>query len=1168
MLRPISFALCLAAAPALAQQDERDFLTAFLEDNLSGAGRQVVVRGFEGTWSSQARMAEMTIADDQGVWLTLRDVVLDWNRAALLSGNLSVNQLSVAEIIVARLPIAEDSTVPQPEAGDFSLPELPVSLDIGQLVADRIELGPDVLGQAVEGRFEASMALSDGEGDADLVLERTDNGPDGRIALEAGYSNASKTLAIDLVMTEGPDGLVANAIGLPGVPSTELQLRGNGPFSAFVADVNLSSDGQSRLAGRVVTQSATGQTGFAANLSGDLAPLFLPDYAEFFGNKIKLVTSGTAHDDGRIDLSRLELVADALNLKGSMELGDDRSPRKFQLQGRIALADGAAVLLPLPTDLPVRVQSADLLVNYDKAQGEDWTARASISGLDRADLQASSLVLSASGRIVPGQFGATLRFDAEGVQPADAALARALGSVLSGDAVLVFSEAEKSLSIPRLVLSGQDYAARATGIRIGGLAEGLEITGKIAADLTDLSRLDALVDMPVSGAANIETSGRLVPLSGAFDLAVKAVGQDMATGQPMLDGVLRGQTQLAADLRRDETGTRVSNGTIRGNGLQATVEGIVSSTASDLSARLDVADLSVLGEGFGGSLQADTRVSGPFEDAHVVASATGKRLRSGNAEVDKLLTGDSRIAADLDLQAGKLRINRASLSNPEVTAEVTGQADGSQQMLDVKAQMRNLGVLLPEFPGALKFSGSVARTASDIRLDLAGKGPGGIDAVVKGTIAADRADLEIRGRAQAALANAFITPRGVSGDVGFDLRLKGPLTVSSLAGRVTLERARLSDPALAFGFSGISARADLTRGQANIAATLPLTTEGKIAVAGSVGLAEPFRAALGLAVQGVTLRDPDLYEAKMRGELKLTGPLLGQPLLAGRIDIDDAELRVPSTGFGGAAGLPELHHAHEPADVRATRGRAGLLADATASARAGGGDLALDILVSAPDRVFVRGRGLDLELGGEVRLKGNLSDVRPAGAFELIRGRIEILGKRFELDEALLQLEGDLVPFLRVQASTESDGIIASVLVEGRADDPEVEFTSIPELPAEEVLAQLLFGQGLENISALQALRLAGAVATLAGKGGGGLVAKLRQGFGLDDLDVKTTSQGEAELTAGKYIGKNLYTEVTVDQDGKSEIHLNLDLNDSVTVRGSAASDGNTGIGVFLEKDY
>jgi len=178
------------------------------------------------------------------------------------------------------------------------------------------------------------------------------------------------------------------------------------------------------------------------------------------------------------------------------------------------------------------------------------------------------------------------------------------------------------------------------------------------------------------------------------------------------------------------------------------------------------------------------------------------------------------------------------------------------------------------------------------------------------------------------------------------------------------------------------------------------------------------------------------------------------------------------------------------------------------------------------------------------------------------------LGKRLELTEALLQMEGNLVPFLHITATTENDGITSGVEIDGPATDPTVRFTSSPELPQEEVLAQLLFGQGLQNLSALQALQLANAVATLAGKGGEGVVSKLRKGFGLDNLDVKTDAAGEASLTAGKYLSKNIYSEVTVDQDGKSQINLNLDVTKSITLRAQTGSNGDAGIGIVVEKDY
>ncbi len=97
----LSGALCLALllpGAAFAQEDDRGYLTAFLEDNLSGAGRKVTITGFVGALSSRATITKLEIADDAGIWITLDGVVLDWSRSSLLSGQVMVNELSAETI--------------------------------------------------------------------------------------------------------------------------------------------------------------------------------------------------------------------------------------------------------------------------------------------------------------------------------------------------------------------------------------------------------------------------------------------------------------------------------------------------------------------------------------------------------------------------------------------------------------------------------------------------------------------------------------------------------------------------------------------------------------------------------------------------------------------------------------------------------------------------------------------------------------------------------------------------------------------------------------------------------------------------------------------------------------------------------------------------------------
>ena len=264
-------------------------------------------------------------------------------------------------------------------------------------------------------------------------------------------------------------------------------------------------------------------------------------------------------------------------------------------------------------------------------------------------------------------------------------------------------------------------------------------------------------------------------------------------------------------------------------------------------------------------------------------------------------------------------------------------------------------------------------------------------------------------------------------------------------------------------------------------------------------------------------------------------------------------------------------HVGESAAVRQTLLRAGVFKTASSDSGSGGGSkraYPLNIVVDAPSRIFIRGRGLDAELGGRLSIGGTTANVVPVGRFELMRGRIDILQQRFDLTEGSATMQGDFAPYIRLVATTQSTtGTTINIIVEGPANEPEVTFESVPELPQDEVLSQLIFGRDLQSISPLQAVQLASAISTLAGKGGGA-VDRLRENIGLDDFDVTTDEEGNAAVRGGKYLSENVYTDVTITSEGETEINLNLDITNEITAKGSVDQDGETSVGVFFERDY
>ena len=126
----------------------------------------------------------------------------------------------------------------------------------------------------------------------------------------------------------------------------------------------------------------------------------------------------------------------------------------------------------------------------------------------------------------------------------------------------------------------------------------------------------------------------------------------------------------------------------------------------------------------------------------------------------------------------------------------------------------------------------------------------------------------------------------------------------------------------------------------------------------------------------------------------------------------------------------------------------------------------------------------------------------------------------------------------------------------------------MPQLPQDEVIALLIFNRGLADLSPFQLVQLASAVRELNGGRDNGLFSQIRNAAGLDDLDIQTDVDGSAVVKAGKYIEENIYLELEAGSKGTTRATINLDLSDNVTAKASAGSDGESGVGVFYERDY
>lgn len=1280
----LGLALALPAPQALANDDDVDWLTRTLQGYLSDAGREVRIRGFEGALSSRATIRELTIADDAGVWLAIRGLALDWDRAALFSGRIEITALTAQSIEVLRAPgSASGPDLPSPTARTpFALPELPVSIRLGELRADRVQLGAPILGEAAAFRLDGGAELEGGQGGARIEAVRID-GAAGRFAILGAFDNASRRLQLEVTLDEGPGGIAAGLLGIPDRPAIALSARGDGPIDAFRADISLATAGQDRLAGQVTFLDTTPDTGaaqgavFRLDLGGDLRPLLSPDLHAFFGAEARLAAQGSRDDDGTLRLTELDARTGAFDLSGQAELGADGLPHRIDLALRIAGPGGAPVVLP-GTQGQGRLGTADLSVRFDAERGPDWSVLGRLDRLVLPDLAIDEVALDANGVLAPGPEGAsfdgTFEFAALGLAAADPAVQSALGSNLHGLLSLQAPGGGAAITLSGLAVEGETIALSGQGV-----LQGLAFDGFLEAEVPDMARFSGLAGRPLGGAALVSLRGQIEALTGAFDLEAELSTTDLTVAVPEADNLLAGRAAIAIDIARTVAGTTLRRLTVEAGTLGLVAQGRLDGVDADLTAQLRLSDLARLGSGYTGSLglDLDLRQRGPDLLADLSGEMADLRIgtRPGAAQVAGLFAGRTRLAGRVGLREGVVRIEDLALTGQQLAVGVSGVLSGAAQTLalrldrlalaplapglagtltgradlagtlgarrltaelasagavrsgvpevdamlargvraglaaaeeggglrlqrlgltatglDLAAQgqvaadgaldftldggLDSLARFAPGLDGAARLTGRLARPAgaADIDARLALGGPSGLELALAGRIAPDfRLALGIEGTVEAGIANPFIAPASVQGTVRLDGSVNGPPALSSLRLSARVTEGRYVLPGAGAAFAGITASADLAGGTARVRATGSALRGGTVTAEGTVTLAPALAVDLGATATALRIAQPRLFEGVVSGSLRLAGSLVTGPTASGRITIDEAEIRIPNSPLSRWGVVPDgLRHVAEGAASRQTRANAGLAAPQTAA------DvrprrrlpLFLDLELAAPGRIFVRGRGLDAELGGTLRLAGTATDTIPSGAFTLIRGRLDLLGNRFTLTDGSASFIGSFLPVVRLVASTEGGGVVTSVVLQGPVDAPEIRFESVPELPQDEVLARLLFGRALSTLSPFQAAQLAMSLATLTGRAESSFMDRTRRALGLDDLDFTSADDGTTALRAGRYIGERVYTDLSVNSAGRSEVRLQLDLTPSLTLRGRADSEGRSAVGVFFERDY
>jgi len=353
-------------------------------------------------------------------------------------------------------------------------------------------------------------------------------------------------------------------------------------------------------------------------------------------------------------------------------------------------------------------------------------------------------------------------------------------------------------------------------------------------------------------------------------------------------------------------------------------------------------------------------------------------------------------------------------------------------------------------------------------------------------------------------------------------------------------------------------RLSIGHARATDGGTGTISTEGWLELLPEKGF--PFQ--LAMTLDQATVLRLDNATATAAGEVALSGTL-AKASLSGNLQVPQAELRIPNRIPPEIVELDviELHGESEngPA-LPAKNGEEAMALD-------------LNMQVDCPGRAFLRGRGLDSEWQGSLKITGNAGSPVITGKLSVVRGHFSFMGKRFSLQRGTLTLDPSLPssPYLDVLGESQTKDITARLQLSGSVLAPEVTLSSIPELPSDEILSRLLFGRGVAHITPMQALRLAHAARTLTAGGGFDFMGRARKMLGVDQLEVKQSGEDaeEASISAGKYLRDGVYLEVekgSGPESGKTSVEIEVTPN--LTLETEIGENAEGGAGINWKKNY
>lgn len=428
-----------------------------------------------------------------------------------------------------------------------------------------------------------------------------------------------------------------------------------------------------------------------------------------------------------------------------------------------------------------------------------------------------------------------------------------------------------------------------------------------------------------------------------------------------------------------------------------------------------------------------------------------------------------------------------------------------------------------------------------------------VDRLLNGTL---RGGVRYNGPVEPVWALTGLSGQELRGPIALAADVGGTLSSPTLVGKARGRGLLYRNAALGTEIDSIAFDGSFRGSKLEIASLTGNTAGGSISGSGIIDV-NPTAGSIDLGLQLTRARvaDSDTLSVTLSGPLQLKG--------AGRSATLSGDLRVDAARIQ----LVQLENSEIPQlQVR----RAGDVRIPPREQNLSAANLGLDIRVVADDRIQVEGMGLDSLWRADMRIRGTAAQPRLVGTATLASGDFSFAGSRFDINSGRVVFNGaPMDSAITIEAETRADDVTAFVTIAGTAAQPEIRFRSSPALPEDEILARLLFGTSVAQLSVTEALQLATAVAGL--QSGVDTMGKIRRSVGVDRLRLvgedAATGMGTA-LAIGKRLTRNIYVEVQTDSEGNTLATLQWSLSRTLALLLEVSSVGNSSANLRYQREY